>query len=101
MADLDFTFEEIIFKSIDMKRGEAIKCLAAIGSFAIFPGIRILENSLKRNLHFVAFGSGGTNAMAFICKQGIKANYYCITGSYITHLTPDIKHIFRETPIEY
>jgi len=72
-----------------------------MGSFAIFPGIRILENSLKGNLHFVALGSGGTNAMAFIYKQGIKANYSCITGSYVSHLTPDIKHIFWETPREY
>lgn len=84
-----------------MKRGEAIKWLVAMGSFAIFIGIRILENSLKGNLHFVALGSGGTNAMAFIYKQGIKANYSCITGSYISHLTPDIKHIFWETPREY
>lgn len=84
-----------------MKRGEAIKWLAAIGSFAIFPGIRKLENSLKRNLYFVALGSGGTNAMAFIYKQGIKANYSCITGSYMSHLTPDIKHIFWKTPSKY
>lgn len=101
MADPTFTFEEIIFKRIDMKRGEAIKWLAAMGSFAIFAGIRILENSSKGNLHFVALGSGGTNAMAFIHKKGIKANYSCFTSPYVSHLTSDIKHIFWETPREY
>lgn len=80
-----------------MKRREVFKGLVAL---SIVPIIRVLENITNTNLHFVALGSGGTNAMSFIHQKGIKANYTCITGSNVSHLTPDVKHIFWETPKE-
>lgn len=88
-----------------MKRREVIKGLAAMGVLSILPGFRVFGNQGNSNLHFVALGTGGTNAMAFIHEQGIKANYTCITGPYVSyltsHLAQNVKHIFWETPPEY
>lgn len=84
-----------------MKRREVLKGLAAMGALAILPNIRVLGNRANTNFHFVALGSGGTNAMAYIHQKGINANFTCITGPHVSHLTPDVKHIFWETPPEY
>lgn len=84
-----------------MKRREIIKGLAAMGALSLLPGFRVFGNKAKLNLHFVALGSGGTNAMAYIHQKGIEANYTCITGPHVSHLTPDVKHVFWETPLQY
>lgn len=84
-----------------MKRREVLKGLAALGALALLPTQRVLGNRTNTNLHFVALGSGGTNAIAYIHTKGVKANYTCITGPHVSHLTPDVKHIFWETPTEY
>jgi hypothetical protein len=84
-----------------MKRREVLKGLVALGALALLPGMRIFGNEGNTNLHFVALGSGGTNALAYIHQKEIEANYTCITGPHVLHLTPDVKHIFWETPPEY
>ena len=84
-----------------MKRREVLKGLSALGELALLPNIGLLGNRTNTNLHFVGLGSGGTNAMAYIYQKGVKAKYTCITGSYVSHLTSDVKHIFWETPPEY
>lgn len=84
-----------------MKRREVIKGLATLGTFALLPNIRALGNQANINLHFVSLGHGGKNAMVYIHQKEIKANYTWITGSYVSNLTPDVKHIFFETPREY
>lgn len=84
-----------------MKRREVLKGLAALGALTLLPNIDLFGNRTNTNLHFVALGSGGTNAMVFIHKKGIEANYTCISGPHVSHLTPDVKHIFWETPPEY
>jgi len=84
-----------------MKRREVIKGLAAIGALALLPKTGVLGNQPKPNLHFVGLGHGGTNALAHIHQKGIEAKYSCITGPHVSHLTPDVKHIFWKTPPEY
>jgi len=84
-----------------MKRREVLKGLAALGALTLLPNIELLGNRTNTNLHFVALGRGGTNAMEFIHKKGIEASYTCITGPHVSHLTPDVNHIFWETPPEY
>ena len=75
--------------------------MAVLGAFALLPNIRALGNQANANLHFVGLGHGGTNALAHIHQKGIDAKYSCITGSHVSHLTPDVKHIFWQTPPEY
>ena len=84
-----------------MKRRDLIKGLATLGAMALLPNIGALGNRANPKLHFIGLGSGGTNALAYIHQKGIEAKYTCITGPYVSHLTPDVKHIFWETPPEY
>ncbi len=84
-----------------MKRREVLKGLTALGVLALLPAQSLLGNRTNTNLHFVALGSGGTNAMAYIHIKGIEAKYSCITGPHVSHLTPDVNHIFWETPPKY
>lgn len=83
-----------------MKRREVLKGLTALGALALLPNMRTLGNRTNTNLHFVALGNGGTNAMSYIQTKSVKANYTCITGSNVSYLTPDVNHIFWETPKE-
>jgi len=84
-----------------MKRREVINGLAALGAMALLPNIVAMGNQPNNNLHFVGLGSGGTNAMVHIHGKGIKAQYSCITGSYVSHLKPEMEHVFFETSREY
>ena len=84
-----------------MKRRELIKGLSGLGAMALFPNILAMGNQQNNNLHFVGLGSGGTNAMVHIHGKGIKAQYSCITGSYVSHLKPEMEHIFFETSQDY
>lgn len=84
-----------------MKRREVIKGLAALGAMALLPNIVVMANQPNRNLHFVGLGSGGTNAMVHIHGKGIKAQYSCITGSYVSHLKPEMEHVFFEASPDY
>lgn len=51
--------------------------------------------------HFVGLGQGGTNVMMYIHNKGIKAKYSCITGAYMPHLKPDIKHVYFDAFADY
>ena len=84
-----------------MKRRELIKGLAGLGAMALLPNILAMGNQQNNNLHFVGLGSGGTNAMVHIHGKGIKAQYTCITGSYVSHLAPEMEHVCYETSLEY
>ena len=84
-----------------MKRREILKGLAAIGTLTLMPNIVAFGNRANFNIHFIGLGSGGTNALTYIHQKGIDAKYSCITGLHVSHLTPDVKHIFWETPPEY
>ena len=82
-----------------MKRRESIKGLAALGAIASLPGILAVKNNSNTQLHFVGLGQGGTNAMVHIHGKGIKAKYSCITGPYVSHLKPEMEHLyFRNHP---
>jgi len=85
-----------------MKRRELIKGLAALGVMVLLPNIVLTgHQKIIKHLHFVGLGQGGTNAMAFIYKKGIKAKYSCITGRYVSHLTTEMEHLFFKTLSEY
>lgn len=84
-----------------MKRREMIKGLAALGSIILVPNVLAMGNQIKNKPHFVGLGHGGTNIMMHIHNKGIAAKYSCITGSYVSHLTPDIEHIFFETSPDF
>jgi cell division GTPase FtsZ len=84
-----------------MKRGEVIKGLTALGILTLIPVVSFSGKEENFNLHFVALGNGGTNAMAYIHQKGIKANYTCITGQHLPQLETEFNHIFWETPSEY
>jgi cell division GTPase FtsZ len=77
-----------------MKRRELIKGFAALGAMALLPDIVAMGDQTNSNLHFVGLGAGGTNAMVHIHGKGIKAQYSCITGPYVSHLAPEMEHIF-------
>lgn len=81
-------------KKFKMKRRELLKGLAALGAMALLPDIMAMGNQPNSNLHFVGLGNGGTNAMVHFHGKGIKAQYSCITGSYVSHLKPEMEHIF-------
>ena len=84
-----------------MKRKELIKGLGALGAMALIPGILAVGNHSNTQLHFVGLGQGGTNAMVHIFEKGIEAKYSCITGPYVSHLKPEMEHLFFETPQDY
>lgn len=84
-----------------MKRREVFIELAALGTLALLPNFRVNEILTSNNLHFIGLGHGGTNGLAFVHKKGIEAKYTCITGSYVSHLKADVRHIFFESPKEY
>jgi len=80
-----------------MKRRELIKGLAGLGALTLFPKIVAMGNLTNKPLHFVGLGHAGTNAMVFIHEKGIKARYSCITGPYVSHLSPEMEHLFYRT----
>jgi len=80
-----------------VKRRELIKGFAALGALTLFPNIVAMANQINKPLHFVGLGQGGTNAMAFFHKKGIEARYSCITGPYVSHLKPEMEHLFYKT----
>lgn len=84
-----------------MKRREVIKGLASLGAMAFLPDITAFGKQAKSNLHFVGLGQGGTNAMVHICEKGIKAKYSCITGPYVSHLKPEMEHLFFRNHPDY
>ena len=84
-----------------MKRREVIKGLGALGAMALLPGNLFAGNHSNTQLHFVGLGQGGTNAMVHIYEKGIAAKYSCITGPYVSHLKPEMEHLFFETPQDY
>ena len=84
-----------------MKRRELIKGLGVFGAMAFLPNISAMGNHTNSQLHFVGLGQGGTNAMVHIYGKGIAAKYSCITGPYVSHLKPEMEHLFFETPQDY
>jgi len=84
-----------------MERRKLLKRLGVLGAMAFIPGILAVGNHSKKKLHFVGLGQGGTNAMVYIHEKGIEAKYSCITGPYVEHLKPGMKHLFFETPMDY
>ncbi len=84
-----------------MKRREVLKGFTALGVMAFLPGILVEENYSNKQLHFVGLGQGGTNAMVLIYEKGIKAKYSCITGPYVSHLKPEMEHLFYSTHPDY
>lgn len=84
-----------------MKRRELISRLAAIGALTLLPNILAMGNQTKTRPHFVGLGHGGTNVMVHIHDKGIAAKYSCITGPYVSHLKPEMDHIFYKTSPEY
>ena len=80
-----------------MKRREVIKSLAALGAMSFLPifGVKGIKTNVRP--HIVGLGHGGTNVMVNIHDKGIAAKYSCITGRYVSHLKPGMKHIFFET----
>lgn len=88
-------------KCIKMNRRELVKGPAALDGIELLPNIAAKENQKIYRPHFVGLGQGGTNVMMYIHNKGIKAKYSCITGAYMPHLTPDIKHIYFETLADY
>ncbi len=84
-----------------MKRRELIKGFGALGVMALFPGILATGNHSNTQLHFVGLGQGGTNAMVHIHEKGIVAKYSCITGPYVSHLKPEMEHLFFQNHPDY
>jgi cell division GTPase FtsZ len=84
-----------------MKRREVIKGLVALGAIALLPGNLATENNSNIQLHFVGLGQGGTNAMVHIHGKGIVAKYSCITGPYVSHLKPEMEHLFFRNHPDY
>jgi cell division GTPase FtsZ len=83
-----------------MKRRELIRGLAGLGVLTLLHNIVAMGNLINKPLHFVGLGQGGTNAMEFIHEKEIKAKYSSITGSYVSHLKPEIKHLFYKTSLD-
>ena len=52
----------------------------------------MLTNFIKMNkrIHFIGLGGAGCNALEYIYRQGIKANYTSITYPERPHLPPDV-----------
>ena len=84
-----------------MERRNMMKTLASFGALALLPKISLQEKSAKKRLHFIGVGSGGTSAMMYIHNKRIVAKYTCITGPFVDHITPDVKHLFYLAPREY
>jgi cell division GTPase FtsZ len=84
-----------------MKRREVIKGLAAFGVLAFLPDITAIGKQAKSNLHFVGLGQGGTNAMVHIHGKGVVAKYSCITGPYVSHLKPEMEHLYFRNHSDY
>jgi cell division GTPase FtsZ len=84
-----------------MERRDMIRGLAAFGAMAFMPEISARENRQTNQLHFVGLGQGGTNAVTYLQGKGIIGKYTCITGSYVSHLSPETKHIFYEAPRDF
>lgn len=84
-----------------MKRRELIKGLGALGAMALLPGNFAAGNHSNTKLHFVGLGQGGTNAMVHISNKGIVAKYSCITGPHISHLKPEMEHLFFQNHPDY
>jgi cell division GTPase FtsZ len=84
-----------------MKRREVIKGLASLGGMTLLPGIFAEVNHSNTHLHLVGLGQGGTNAIVHIHGKGIKAKYSCITGPYVSHLKPEMEHLFFRNHPDY
>lgn len=84
-----------------MKRRELIKGLGALGALALLPGNFVAGIHSNAQLHFVGLGQGGTNAMVHIYEKGIVAKYSCITGPHISHLKPEMEHLFFQNHPDY
>ena len=84
-----------------MERRDMIRGLAAFGAMAFMPEISANENRQTSKLHFIGLGQGGTNAVTYLQGKGIHGKYTCITGSYVSHLSPETKHIFYEAPRDF
>ncbi len=84
-----------------MKRREVIKGLAALSAMALLPGILVEETRSNTQIHLVGLGQGGTNAMVHIYEKGIVAKYSCITGPYVSHLKPEMEHLFFRNHPDY
>lgn len=84
-----------------MERRDMIRGLAAYGAIALMPELSAMENKITNKLHFIGLGQGGTNAINFLQKKGIKGSYTCITENYVSHLSPNTNHIYFETPPDF
>ncbi|MEI6138105.1 MAG: hypothetical protein WCP85_02505 [Mariniphaga sp.] len=84
-----------------MERRDMIRGLAAFGAIALMPELSARENKITSKLHFIGLGQGGTNAANCLQKKGIKGSYTCITGNYVSHLSPTTNHIYFETPSDF